>query len=742
MPLKKKKQSGIQKKSSADVLTSRSSKRRVSSEKNQADINHQLADLARFPKENPNPVLRVDKDGSIIFANAACSLLPFPDCKQGDILPDRYRQLIAESLDNNSNYVVEVVGKKHVFTLNFVPIADAGYVNIYGNDITDRKRTEQELKKARDEMEARVKERTSELMLINERLNKENQERLHTEKSLRLERARLDALVRMSQMGEASIMEMGEFILEHGIALTGSKIGFVGFLNEDESVYTLSAVSKNVVKECQVTGDPLQWHIADAGIWADAIRQRKTLFINDYDKPYPSKRGLPPGHPPMSRFMVVPIFDGKKIVALAGMGNKASDYDKSDEIQIGLLLHGMWQHMKTMRAGEELKNYHNELEHRVKQRTRELADTNKALQQEIIKHKNTEESLRQTRDYLDNLITYANAPIIVWGHDFKITRFNYAFERLTGRNARQVIGKKVEILIPEDKRDEALKKINLTTLEGERWEVVEIPIQHLNGSVRTVLWNSATIYDPDKNIPLATIAQGQDITELKRIDKMKDEFIGLVSHELRTPLTIISGSLQSMASPNIDPQDARELLKNSIESTASLGAILENMLELSRFQADRLHLHLEPVNVADVAQSAIKKLKVLKTGHRYMMDFPDNLPDVRADQLRVERILFNILENATKYSPVESTIEISAKESDEMIIIRITDNGKGISQDEQEKLFEPFERLGKSERMPEGLGLGLVVCKRLVEAQNGWIKVESEIGKGSTFSFALPLYRA
>jgi PAS domain S-box-containing protein len=742
MPLEKKKQSGTPKKRSADLLTSSSLKKRAPSEKKPAYANYQLEDLARFPNENPNPVLRVDKDGRIMFANSACSLLPFPDCKQGDILPDRYRQLIAESLDNNSNYVVEIVGKKYVFTLNFVPIADAGYVNIYGNDITDRKRTEQELKKARDEMEVRVKERTSEIMLINESLNKENQERLHTEKSLRLERARLDALVRMSQMGEASIMEMGEFILEHGIALTGSKIGFVGFLNEDESVYTLSAVSKNVVKECQVTGDPLQWHIADAGIWADAIRQRKTLFINDYDKPYPSKRGLPPGHPPMSRFMVVPIFDGKKIVALAGMGNKASDYDKSDETQIALLLHGMWQHMKTMRAGEELNNYYNELEHRVKQRTRELADTNKALQQEIIKHKNTEESLRQTRDYLDNLIAYANAPIIVWGRDFKITRFNHAFERLTGRNARQVIGKKVEILIPEDKRDEALKKINLTTLEGERWEVVEIPIQHLNGSVRTVLWNSATIYDPDKNIPLATIAQGQDITELKRIDKMKDEFIGLVSHELRTPLTIISGSLQSMASPNIDPQDARELLKNSIESTASLGAILENMLELSRFQADRLHLHLEPVNVADVAQSAIKKLKVLKTGHRYMMDFPDNLPEVKADQLRVERILFNILENATKYSPVESTIEISAKESDEMIIIRITDNGKGISQDEQEKLFEPFERLGKSERMPEGLGLGLVVCKRLVEAQNGWIKVESEIGKGSTFSFALPLYRA
>jgi PAS domain-containing protein len=470
MPLEKKKQSGTPKKRSADLLTSSSLKKRAPSEKKPAYANYQLEDLARFPNENPNPVLRVDKDGRIMFANSACSLLPFPDNKQGDILPDRYRQLTTESLNNNSNLIVEIAGKKRVFTLNFVPIADAGYVNIYGNDITDRKRAEQELKKAHDEMEARVKERTTELLVINERLNKENTERLYTEKSLREERARLDAIVQMSQMGEASTIEMGEFTLEHGIALTGSKIGFVGFLNEDESVYTLSAVSKNVVKECQVTGDPLQWHVADAGIWADAIRQRKTLFINDYDEPYPSKRGLPPGHPPMSRFMVVPIFDGKKIVALAGMGNKESDYDKSDARQIALLLHGMWLHMKTIQVREELNEYHNELEYRVKQRTKELDDSNKALQQEINRHKKTEESLRQTRDYLDNLITYANAPIIVWGPDFKITRFNHAFERLTGRNARQVIGKKVEILIPEDKRDEALKKINRTTLGGEWWK--------------------------------------------------------------------------------------------------------------------------------------------------------------------------------------------------------------------------------------------------------------------------------
>jgi len=169
------------------------------------------------------------------------------------------------------------------------------------------KRSEEALRKAHDE------------------LKEENEERVRTEQSLRLEEARLDTLLRLSQMSEATLAETAAFILEHGIALTQSQIGFVGFLSEDESVYTLHAVSKEVVKECNVTGAPLQWHVAGAGIWADAIRERKTLFVNDYSKPHLRKKGLPPGHPPVSRLMVVPLLDGKRIVAVAGVGNKASD---------------------------------------------------------------------------------------------------------------------------------------------------------------------------------------------------------------------------------------------------------------------------------------------------------------------------------------------------------------------------------------------------------------------------------
>jgi PAS domain S-box-containing protein len=126
--------------------------------------------------------------------------------------------------------------------------------------------------------------------------------------------------------------------------------------------------------------------------------------------------------------------------------------------------------------------------------------------------KEAAQDLRETRDYLENLIAHANAPIIVWDPSFKIARFNHAFERLTDHNARDVLGKPLDILFPEASRNESLSYIG-KTLAGERWDAVEIPILRRDGSIRTVLWNSATIYDEEGRHVVATIAQGQDITE-------------------------------------------------------------------------------------------------------------------------------------------------------------------------------------------------------------------------------------
>lgn len=132
--------------------------------------------------------------------------------------------------------------------------------------------------------------------------------------------------------------------------------------------------------------------------------------------------------------------------------------------------------------------------------------------------KKAEEKLRETNNYLQNLIVYANAPIIVWDPHFRITQFNRAFESLTGRKASDVIGKSLELLFPPAMVENTMKLIR-KTLTGERLEVIEISIQHIDGSVRTVLWNSATIFAPDGKTVVAIIAQGQDITERKKMEE-------------------------------------------------------------------------------------------------------------------------------------------------------------------------------------------------------------------------------
>jgi PAS domain S-box-containing protein len=163
---------------------------------------------------------------------------------------------------------------------------------------------------------------------------------------------------------------------------------------------------------------------------------------------------------------------------------------------------------------------------------------NRRLKREIESRKQAEDALREKSDYLDKLIGYANAPIIVWDTRFIITRFNHAFEDLTGLKAEEILGKEIDLLFPEDRRAECLGHIRQTT-GGARWEVIEIPILHRDGSVRTVLWNSATIYSPDGTKAVATIAQGQDITDRKRIQEENERRAHqlTVLHETSVELT-------------------------------------------------------------------------------------------------------------------------------------------------------------------------------------------------------------
>ncbi len=353
---------------------------------------------------------------------------------------------------------------------------------------------------------------------------------------------------------------------------------------------------------------------------------------------------------------------------------------------------------------------------------------------EITGRKKTEERLAFQARLLDAiedpiLATDARRRIVFWGK---------GASHLLGWEPEEVAGRDViEVLVPEEAIPEA-EKIDELMRKGHAW-AGEMTIRHRDGRLIPVLIQSSPVLD-NKGRFVGAIAAGKDISELKKADKIKDEFIGLVSHELRTPLTVISGSLRAAMYPAVTTEDRQELIHNAIDGADSLAAILENMLELSRYQAGRLGLNTSQVIISDMAREAIERLKRQGVRQQFTVDSPDDLPPVEADSMRVERILHNLLENATKYSPQESEITISARRETDFIVTRVQDQGQGISSEDQEKLFQLFERTQSGGNyQTSGLGLGLVVCKRLVEAQGGWIRVDSEPGKGTAFSFALPV---
>ncbi len=138
--------------------------------------------------------------------------------------------------------------------------------------------------------------------------------------------------------------------------------------------------------------------------------------------------------------------------------------------------------------------------------------------EDITEKKQTEESLRETRNYLENLFNFANAPIIVWDNNFHVIRFNHAFEKLTGIKADEILGKEMDILFPEDRRAGCIEHIH-QTMAGKKWEILEMPIVHKDGVVSILIWNSTTLYALDNKTPVAAIAQGQDITERKQAEE-------------------------------------------------------------------------------------------------------------------------------------------------------------------------------------------------------------------------------
>ncbi len=377
--------------------------------------------------------------------------------------------------------------------------------------------------------------------------------------------------------------------------------------------------------------------------------------------------------------------------------------------------------------------------------------------QEKTERQKAEDLLRETTNYLNNLFDYANAPIIVWDLQFHITRFNHAFERLTGLKSAEALGKPLDILFPEESKAKSIDYIKQTTA-GERWEVVEIDIQSKNGETHTVLWNSATLYDADGKNMIATIAQGQDITERKKteeeVKKLNEElkrraaeleasnkeleaFSYSVSHDLRAPLRSITGFSTILLEDYREKLDdeGKLYLKKIEDSGELMGQLIDDLLKLSR--VTRSDIYYEKVNLTDIAQNVFDEQ--VRTEPKRKVKF--NLaPDIigYGDRNLLRLVLENLLGNAWKYSSktAEPRIEMGSIMQDGNQVYFIHDNGVGFDMTYAHKLFQPFQRLHKATEFA-GTGIGLATVQRIIRRHGGKIWAEAKVGEGATFYFTL-----
>jgi two-component system phosphate regulon sensor histidine kinase PhoR len=236
----------------------------------------------------------------------------------------------------------------------------------------------------------------------------------------------------------------------------------------------------------------------------------------------------------------------------------------------------------------------------------------------------------------------------------------------------------------------------------------------------------------------------QDLTELRNLQATRRELIGNISHEFRTPLAGIKAMVETLRDGAVSDHDIAVDFLNRIDSEVDrLTQLVAELTELSRIETGKAELKLEPVDINDLAEEVTAQLKPQVERQRLSLveELAADLPRVPADRARVRQVIVNLLHNAIKFTDAGGRITVSTRREGGSVTVAIADTGRGIAGDDLPHVFERFYK-GDKVRTGEGAGMGLAIAKHIVEAHGGNIRVESEEGRGSTFSFSLPLRAA
>ncbi|GGI23399.1 PAS domain S-box protein [Pedobacter mendelii] len=345
--------------------------------------------------------------------------------------------------------------------------------------------------------------------------------------------------------------------------------------------------------------------------------------------------------------------------------------------------------------------------------------------------------IEESEDRFRNMAEATDVFIAVGDATSNATYFNNAWVRLTGRSMSELLELGwADLIHPEDK--DRYVNIYISAFEKKEPFKAEFRLLAIDGEYRWLLANGNPRFNTD-GVFMGYISSNVDITELKKDELRKNDFIGMVSHELKTPLTAISGFiqvLQSRAKKN-DDSYALNALNRAYNQVRKMTTMINGFLNVSRLESGKLLIEKSNFQLDELLVELIDESDIVQFSHQIILSISEPVL-INADRDKIGSVVSNLLSNAVKYSASGTRIDVKCEITENSALVSVIDHGIGIDKEDLEKLFDRYYRVGKHHTV-SGFGIGLYLSAEIIERHNGKIGVESEVGKGSTFYFEIPL---
>ncbi len=365
--------------------------------------------------------------------------------------------------------------------------------------------------------------------------------------------------------------------------------------------------------------------------------------------------------------------------------------------------------------------------------------------QDITERREAEKDRERLLAELDATIDAMANAVVVYGPDSEIRRMNPAAERML-RYPPEVqqlpLVERKSTLHPQTPEGDPFSLERHPALRALRGETIRSEIVVLHPEDDEALWVaiSASPIRTSRGEILGAVSAMTDITDLHRLQQEREIYVHSISHDLRTPLTVVHGHAELLKDVCTEEQ-ALHHAEAILKGAERMEGMIQNLVEAARLEGNQITLQREAIALETFLPAFLERSAMAFDTSRILLDVPPALPPVYADPARLERILANLLTNALKYSPPESPVKLEAQAQEDEVLLSVRDQGEGISPDDLPHIFRRFHR-PRGGRAAGGVGLGLYITRSLVEAHGGRIRVESEAGQGSLFTFALPAVRS